>query len=94
MGSKGRGKDDEEKNNQDNQRIIMGINSDVPAQIETDDDVQGNERPKPRGAEVQGETDVEEDNKEGDMNKHSRKAVGREALCAGKGPEKVGGISF
>jgi hypothetical protein len=72
----------------------MGIDGNVPAQIEADDDVQDYEGPEPRGAEVQIETDVEEDKKEGDMEEDPRKAIGSEALGTGKGPCKVCTISF
>ena len=67
----------------------MGIDGDVPSQIEADDDIQKNERPEPDGAEVQIEAEEEEDKEQGDMDKHPREAIGGEALCAGKWPYKV-----
>ncbi len=72
----------------------MGIDGDVPAQIEADDDVQDYEGPEPRGAEVQIETDVEEDKEQGDMDNHPREAIGGEAFGSGEGPNKILAISL
>ena len=72
----------------------MGIDGDVPSQIEADDDIQKNERLEPDGAKVQIEAEEEEDKEQGDMDKHPREAIGGETLCAGEGPYKVCAISF
>ena len=72
----------------------MGIYGNVPAQIEADDDVQDNEGPKPRGAEVQKEAYVKEDKEQGEMNEDSREAIGGEALRTGKGLDKIFTITF
>jgi hypothetical protein len=45
----------------------VGIDGDVPSEIEPDDDVQDNEGPEPGGAEIQIEAAVEEDEEQKDM---------------------------
>lgn len=72
----------------------MGIYGNVPSQIEADDEVQDNERPKPRGTEIQIEAEEEEDKEEGEMDQDSGEAIGSEALGAGKRPYKVRAISL
>jgi len=72
----------------------MGIDGDVPSQIEADDDIQKNERLEPDGAEVQIEAEEEENKEQGDMEKHTREAIGGETLRAGKWPDKVCTVSL
>ena len=72
----------------------MGIDGDVPADIEAEYEVEDHERPELRRSPIQIEAEVEEDKKQGDMDKHTGKAIGGKTLSPRERPRKVFSILF
>ena len=72
----------------------MGIDGDVPADIETEYEVEDHERPELRRFPIQIETEIEKDTKQGNMDKHTGKAIGGKTLCPREQSCKVCGVVF